>query len=123
MSFHEPQRRVRKIYLKGNILGSDVKDPYATGVRYSDVSCPGFYKCAAVVAAEVRELQISTERHSGQKDTVGSQQIIAVQCFPLLRRMMFQMIKWLPLDSGELISLLFCLIFRQIICAAVWRNS
>lgn len=57
---------MRKIYLKGNILGSDVKDPYATGVRYSDVSCPGFYKCAAVVAAEVRELQISTERHSGQ---------------------------------------------------------
>lgn len=86
MSFHEPQRRVRKIYLKGNILGSDVKDPYATGVRYSDVSCPGFYKCAAVVAAEVRELQISTERHSGQKDTVGSQQIYCCSVLSLAEK-------------------------------------
>lgn len=55
MSFHEPQRRERKIYLKGNILGSGVKDPSATGVRYSDMSCPGFYKCVAVIGAVVGE--------------------------------------------------------------------
>lgn len=96
-----------------------MKDPSAAGVRYSDMSCAGFYKCVAVISAVVGELQIFTERHSGQKDTVGSQENIAVQCFPLLRRMMFQMIKWPSLDLGELISLLFCLIFRQIIWAAV----
>lgn len=96
-----------------------MKDPCAAGVRYSDTSCAGFYKCAALIAAVVGELQISTKRHSGQKDTAGSQENIAVQCFPLLRRMIVQMIKWPSLDSGELISLLFCLIFRKIIWAAV----
>lgn len=57
-----------EIHLEGNIYleGSDVKDPYAAGVRYSDMSCPGCCRYAAVIAAVVGQLQISTERHSGQ---------------------------------------------------------
>lgn len=45
--------------------GSGVKGSYATGMRYSGVSGHGFYKCVAVTAAVVGELQC-TERHSGQ---------------------------------------------------------
>lgn len=50
--------RGRKSLFKGNVLGSGVKDPYATDMRNSGVSSHGFYKCVAIIAAVVGELQI-----------------------------------------------------------------